>query len=165
MVRKRISFASIPLFCDKNTGKKGSPIVAAKKVFLSSLVMIAVPSVLFFCLYLLIWHGAKNDRTDYSGDVLGIWTGVQYYQGGQKTVCVDSASVTVTFTPDTVAIESGAFPLDSTAYTWRGRSLVFTADGTEVVTAVSFDSQNYLKLSIPSWDLTLTLRPATAEGQ
>lgn len=126
--------------------------------------MIAVPSVLFFCLYFLIWYGAKNDRTDYSGDILGAWNGVQYYQSGQKTVCVGSASVTVTFTPDTVAIESGAFPLDSTAYTWRGRTIVFTADGSEVAAAVSFDSQNHLKLSVPLWDLTLTLRPATTEG-
>jgi len=143
----------------KNTRKKGIPIAAAKKVFLSSLVMIAVPTVLFFCLYGLIYYGAKTDQTDYSEDILGTWVGIQYYRGEKKTVCGDSHPVAVTFTEDTVAIEAEEFPLDAAAYAWRGRSLVLTADGAETVISVSFDSQNYLKLSIPDWNLTLTLRP------
>ncbi len=129
-----------------------------KKLIVSSLIIVLVPTVLFIIVYAWLSAVISNYSVDYSKDVIGEWTAIQYYVGKEKYVCDEEHPVTVSITENTITVSGEGVPMLDGNYTWRTGEVIETTYQEEVVLIkVSFDSNNHLKLKFDDPDLSMLL--------
>lgn len=129
-----------------------------KKLILSSLIIIIVPTVLFLIVYAWLSIVASRYNVNYSGAVVGKWTTIQYYFGKEKIVCNEDNKVSVYITENTITISGDGVPTLDGNYTWKTGEVMETIYQDEpVLIRVSFDSNNYLKLKFVNPDYTFLL--------
>ncbi len=130
----------------------------SKKLILSSLIIVLVPTVLFVIVYSWLSVVTAHYRVDYSGNVVGEWTAIQYYAGKEKIVCDEEHTVFVNITEDTISICGDGVPSLDGNYTWKTGEVMETIyQGETVLIRVSFDSNNNLKLKFDNPDFTFLL--------
>lgn len=130
-----------------------------KKILLSSLLIILVPSLMFLPVYLLMLHTANTSLEDYSDDVLGKWSAFQYYYESERFVCDDEHSMTLEITDSDLVLDGNILPPVKAPYVWQSGSAVsFDSQGKETTFFFSFDSHGNLKISLEGTSYIILLR-------
>ena len=129
-----------------------------KKVFLSSLIIIIVPSLLFLLLYSYMWFSVKNLDDTYKEDILASWKATQYYEDNQLIACNDEKEIIFIFEKDKVTIKGNVIENNTYNYRWKGRNtIVLVSTQEEIEVTISMENKDELKLSVNQWNYIITL--------
>jgi len=130
-----------------------------KKLVLTSLILILVPTLLFLPAYGYLIYTANTNAHDYKEDVQGQWEAIQYYYGKDRVACKDDIWMKITFDEDTIVIDGTVLPATESKLFWEsGTSLSFEANGEKMLYLLSFDAQNNLKIIIDGTPYIIVLR-------
>ena len=130
-----------------------------KRFFLTSLILILVPTLLFLPLYCYLLYTSVVEAEDYSEVVEGKWDAFQYYYGNERVVCKDETYLSITFAGDTITVEGTVLPEYKGAFTWDGgTSLSYEVGGESYVYLLSFDTNNNLKIIVDDTPYIILLR-------
>ena len=130
-----------------------------KKLILTSLILVLVPTLLFLPAYLYLVYTAIHDAPNYADDVQGEWTAIQYYYENQRIACKDDIWIKMCFEDDSITVDGTVLPSFTSKFTWEGgSSLSFEANGEKYLYLISFDNNNNLKIIIDDTDYIVVLR-------
>ena len=73
-----------------------------KKIVLSSIVIVLIPTLVFLPIYALMVHTANTGLEDYSDDIPGKWRAFQYYYESERYVCDEEHSMQMQLTGNSI---------------------------------------------------------------
>ena len=130
-----------------------------KKILLTSLILVLVPTLVFLPVYIFLIHTAVFGAKDYSEDIQGKWSAFQYYYESERVACNDENYMSITFDGDTIAVDGTVLPEVETEFTWNGgASLSYDAGGESFTYLLSFDNNNNLKIIVDGTSYIILLR-------
>lgn len=130
-----------------------------RKIVLTTLVLILVPTLLFVPVYILMIYTVNTSLVDYSDDVIGRWDAFQYYYENERFACNEDNWISIAIAEDSVTIEGTILPITDTTYTWlTGTSLSYETENQTITLFVSFDTQNNLKVIVDDTGYIILLR-------
>lgn len=130
-----------------------------KKIFITSLILVLVPCLLFSVVYGYLIYMTSANAQDYSDDILGQWEAIQYYYGSDRIACKDDVWINIAFDDSTVTIDGTVLPAQTADYEWEGgTSLTFQSETQTVRYLISFDNHNNLKIIIDDTSYIILLR-------
>lgn len=129
-----------------------------KKIIITSLLILLVPSVLFFPIYFLMMHEIHNAE-DNVGELYGQWQAFQYYAGADRVVCDEEHTITVTLDADHLSIEGSVLPAVSADCEWEGQRMIrYEQAGGEAQLFLTLDDEGRLKITTEDPVYTILLR-------
>lgn len=130
-----------------------------KRFLLTTAILIAIPTLIFIPSYAIMIYSATVNAKDYSEDILGQWTAIQYYYDNQLTVCNDQVGMSVTFDGSTIVVEGNVLPQTRSSYAMEsGTSLSYQVDGETYTFLLSFDSFGHLVAIVDGTPYIIFLR-------
>lgn len=132
-----------------------------KKILITSLILIIVPTILFSVLYGIMVNVIYNSGEDYSQEVIGQWSGVQYLKSKQLIPLGEEEYLDLTFEEEYIYIdgtilESGKYP-----YQWDTGSIARVQyKDQDHIFVISINSIGQMKIAINSMDYIITLGKA-----
>ena len=132
-----------------------------KKILITSLILIIVPTILFSVLYGIMVNVIYNSGEDYSQEVIGQWSGVQYLKSKQLILLGEEEYLDLTFDEEYIYIdgtilESGKYP-----YQWDTGSIARVQyKDQDHIFVISINSIGQMKIAINSMDYIITLGKA-----
>ena len=130
-----------------------------KRLLLTTVILIAIPTLVFIPSYAILAYNVKVNAKDYSEDIKGQWTANQFYYDNQLTVCNDEVGMNVTFDGETIVVEGNILPHASSKYEMlNGTSLSYEADGVTYTYLLSFDTFNNLVVIVDGTPYIIFLR-------
>ena len=136
-----------------------------KKIVITSLILILVPSVLFSVLYGFMSYVIYHSGEDYSEQVIGEWVGIQYLDNKQKIAFDESNYIILNFDKDTLHIEGTLLEAGDYNYKWDTGSIArVTYNNKDCIFVISINSLQQLKVTINAYDYIITLTRAESEN-
>ena len=130
-----------------------------KKIIVTSLILILVPTLLFAPVYIFLIYSAMANNVDYAADVQGNWTGIQYYYGSERVACKEENRIDMSFDADTITVSGNVLPEAMTTFSWKDNStLEYQVDGEAFTFLLSFDANHYLKIIVDGTPYIILLR-------
>ncbi len=130
-----------------------------KKIILTTLILILVPTVIFAPVFGLLIYTATNNAKNYVDEVMGNWTAIQYYYEKERIVCNEDNFINVNFGDETIAIEGTVLKEVETTFTKEsGTMLSYEVEGEKYTFILSFDVNNNLKIVIDGTSYIILLR-------
>ena len=135
-----------------------------KKMAVTSVVLIVIPTLLFIPLCILLSNSAAHNNVDYSKDVLGTWEAFQYYADSERFVCDEENALTIIFDANSLSVLGTGTILDSVDsidYTWTsGVSLSYTFGKSVTRIYISFNTRGNMQIKTDDGKYTILLRRA-----
>lgn len=132
-----------------------------KKILITSLILVIVPTILFSILYGIMVNVIYNSGEDYSQEVIGEWAGVQYLKNKQLTACNDDECITLTFDKDYIYVDGTILEPGNYSYKWDTGSIARVKYKNEdTIFVISINSIGQMKVTINSMDYIITLSKA-----
>lgn len=130
-----------------------------KKIFITTLVLILVPTLIFVPVYALLIYTYTTNIKDYSDDVLGRWDAYQYYYDNERVACNENTWMSIDIGNDYIIIDGTILPKTDSTYSWSsGTSFNFDTNGETTTFFLSFDAQNNLKIIVDDSNYIIMLR-------
>lgn len=130
-----------------------------KRILLTSVLVVLIPTLMFVPLYGLLIHTAQTSLADYRSEVIGSWEAIQYYENKQRVACDEDENIQITFTEDHIQIDGTVLPRTDSDIEWKsGTSLFVTLDGERTVLYLGFDNFNNLKITVGADGIIVLLR-------
>ena len=130
-----------------------------KKILLSSIILILVPTIIFVPIYALMFYTANSNVKDYTDDVIGDWEAFQYYYEKERFVCDETNNLTIKISNQEINILGSVLANTKTSYTWKsGTALSYEVDGDVVTMYFSFDDKNNLEVKMEGTSYIILLR-------
>ena len=130
-----------------------------KRILLTSVLVVLIPTLMFVPLYGLLIHTAQTSLADYRSEVIGSWEAIQYYENKQRVACDEEKNIQITFTEDHVQIDGTVLPRTDSDIEWKsGTSLFVPLDGERTVLYLGFDNFNNLKITVGADGIIILLR-------
>lgn len=135
-----------------------------KKIVITSLILVIVPSILFSILYGVMTHVIYNSGEDCSEAVLGEWAGIQYLTDKQLNMCDDDTAIGVTFEENCLVITGNLLEPGTYDYSWDTGSIARVKYNNEdCIFVLSVNSIGQLKMTINSMDYIITFNKVVAK--
>lgn len=132
-----------------------------KKILITSLVLVIVPTILFSILYGVMVNVIYNSGEDYSQEVIGEWTGTQYLKNKQLTACDDDECISLIFDEDYIYVDGTILEPGNYSYKWDTGSIARVKYKNEdTIFVISINSIGQMKVIINSMDYIITLSEA-----
>ena len=136
----------------------------AKKIILSVLALVVIPTIIFLPVYALMAHTIHNDLENFQDVVIGEWEGIQFYHNKERFVCDDENRITIIFNDDEMVINGSVLSEGTYPYTWTSpTSLSIDYEGNSRLFVFSHTSNGNLQIAVEGLDYTLVLRSSTQE--
>ena len=130
-----------------------------KRILLTSVLVVLIPTLMFVPLYGLLIHTAQTSLADYRSEVIGSWEAIQYYENKQRVACDEDKNIQISFTEDHIQIDGTVLPRTDSDIEWKsGTSLFVTLDGERTVLYLGFDNFNNLKITVGADGIIVLLR-------
>ena len=130
-----------------------------KKLVLTSLILILVPTLFFTPVYIHLIVSSLENVHDFTEDVQGGWTAIQYYHGSERVACNEEHHISISFEGDVITVSGNVLPESRTAFSWiDGTTLTYEVNGETFTYLLSFDANNYLKIIVDGTSYIILLR-------
>lgn len=130
-----------------------------KKIIVTSLILVLVPTMLFTPFYIYLIYSSLANSYDYAANIEGKWIGMQYYYGSERVACKEENRIDMAFDADTITVSGDVLPEAKTAFSWKDSStLEYQVDGETFTFLLSFDANHYLKIIVDGTPYIILLR-------
>ena len=130
-----------------------------KNFFLTTIILILAPLLIFVPVYILLIYTANTNVKDYSDDILGRWSAYQYYYENQRVACNADIWMSMEIDDKTIVVDGTILPQAESDYTWGSNaSINYNASGTACTFLISFDSNGNLKIIVDGTSYIILLR-------
>ena len=135
----------------------GVEFVMKRKIVITSLILVIVPSILFAILYGIMSYVIYNTGEDYKEEIKGEWTGVQYLSNKQLFLCDESNNISLKFEDEKIYIDGTVMQPGEYSYKWNTGSIAkVDYMGEDCIFVISINSIDQLKVTINSMNYIIT---------
>lgn len=135
-----------------------------KKILISILALIVIPTAIFLPVYALMAHTVHNDLENFQDTIIGDWEGIQFYHNNERFVCDDDTQIALSFSDGKLEIKGNILTEGIYPYNWAGASSMrIDYEGTSTLLIFSHASSGYLQIAVDGLDYKLIFRPSMQE--
>ena len=130
-----------------------------KRIILTSLILVLVPTLLFTPFYIYLISFSLDNTRDFSEDIQGQWTAIQYYHGSERVACNENNHISLSFDEGIITVSGNVLPETKTAFSWvDGTTLTYETGGEQFTYLLSFDANDHLKIIVDGTPYIILLR-------